>query len=183
MNRLNFGGQASTSDGVVRTDPGGENPVAKTEAMHYQGPVLAASVQGTPLGQSVVSAGLADEAVVHAVPLDEMLPSNAPEVDAIAREAVLRTSTGSVTALLSLEETEHFRTLWNELQGKFVDEPRSAVQQADALVSEVIDKIIAMFSKERSSLESQWREGKDVSTEDLRQALQHYRSFFNRLVV
>jgi len=64
-----------------------------------------------------------------------------------------------------------------------VDEPRSAVQQADALVSDVIDKITEMFSNEHGSLEEQWKEGKDVSTEDLRQALQHYRSFFNRLVV
>jgi hypothetical protein len=32
-------------------------------------------------------------------------------------------------------------------------------------------------------LESQWNQGSDVSTEDLRKALQHYRSFFNRLVV
>jgi hypothetical protein len=49
-------------------------------------------------------------------------------------------------------------------------------------VSEVIEKITEMFSSERSSLEGQWKEGNDVSTEDLRQALQHYRSFFNRLV-
>lgn len=183
MNQLNFGGQVNTSDGAVRTDQGGENPVAKTEPMHYQGPVLAAPVQGTPVSKSVMAVGLAEAAVVSAVPLDETRPSNIPEVDAIAREGVLGMSTGSVTSLLTLEETEHFRTLWNEIQGKFVDEPRSAVQQADALVSEVIDKIIAMFSKERSSLESQWKEGKDVSTEDLRQALQHYRSFFKRLVV
>jgi hypothetical protein len=40
-----------------------------------------------------------------------------------------------------------------------------------------------MFSNEHGSLEEQWKEGKDVSTEDLRQALQHYRSFFKRLVV
>jgi hypothetical protein len=42
---------------------------------------------------------------------------------------------------LTDEESEHFRTRWNEIQGKFVDEPRSAVQQADALVSEVIEQI------------------------------------------
>jgi hypothetical protein len=40
-----------------------------------------------------------------------------------------------------------------------------------------------MFADEHSSLESQWNQGEDVSTEDLRKALQHYRSFFNRLVV
>ncbi len=64
-----------------------------------------------------------------------------------------------------------------------MDEPRSAVQQADALVSEVIEQITQMFAKEHSSLESQWTQGNDVSTEDLRKALQYYRAFFNRLVV
>ena len=109
--------------------------------------------------------------------LDDKVRSNIPPVD------VTDQNVGSGVALLSHDESEHFRTRWNEVQGRFVDEPRSAVQQADALVAEVIDKITAMFAKEHSSLEGQWKEGKDVSTEDLRKALQHYRSFFNRLVV
>jgi hypothetical protein len=40
-----------------------------------------------------------------------------------------------------------------------------------------------MLAREHSSLECQWNQGKDVSTEDLRKALQRHRSFFNRLVV
>ena len=106
-----------------------------------------------------------------------------PKVEATAHINPISPNAESVAALLNHEESEHFRTLWNEIQGKFVDEPRSAVQQADALVSDVIEKITQMFSSERSSLEGQWKEGNDVSTEDLRKALQHYRSFFNRLVV
>lgn len=47
----------------------------------------------------------------------------------------------------------------------------------------VIEKITQMFANEHSSLEGQWNQGNDVSTEDLRKALQRYRSFFNRLVV
>jgi hypothetical protein len=86
-------------------------------------------------------------------------------------------------ALLNLDESEQFRKRWNEVQGRFVDDPRSAVQQADTLVSEVIAKITVMFANEHGSLEGQWNQGDQVSTEDLRVALQHYRSFFNRLVV
>jgi len=93
------------------------------------------------------------------------------------------TNARSSTALLDREESEHLHTRWSEIQGKFVDEPRSAVQQADALVTEVIEKITQMFVNEHSSLESQWNQGNDVTTEDLRQALQHYRAFFHRLVV
>ena len=135
-------------------------------------------VQEIPMGRDFVDVGSSEEAL-----LDEKPASNVPEVDAIIPVAVIGTNTGSVAALLNHEESEHFRTLWNEIQGKFVDEPRSAVQQADALVSNVIEKITKIFANEHSSLEEQWKEGKDVSTEDLRKALQHYRSFFNRLVV
>ena len=88
----------------------------------------------------------------------------------------------SPAPLLNHEDSEQLRTRWNEIQGKFVDEPRDAVQQADALVAEVVQKIIKMFASEHSSLDGQWNQGNDVSTEDLRKALQHYRAFFNRLV-
>ena len=89
----------------------------------------------------------------------------------------------SPAALVSHEEAEHFRTRWNEIQGKFIDEPRLAVQQADALVSEVIAQITSKFANEHSSLDGQWNQGNDVSTEDLRKIIQSYRSFFNRLVL
>ena len=104
-------------------------------------------------------------------------------VETSLQEAPIRLNDGSLMALLEREESEHFRTRWNEIQGRFVDEPRSAVQQADALVSEVVEKITQMFASEHNSLESQWNQGNDVTTEDLRKALQHYRAFFNRLVV
>ena len=134
-------------------------------------PVLAAL--DTPRGGTVAADGS----------MDETIPSTAPEGEAISHEAPVSTNAGSSTPLLDREESEHLHTRWSEIQGKFVDEPRSAVQQADALVTEVIEKITQMFVNEHSSLESQWNQGNDVSIEDLRKALQRYRSFFNRLVV
>lgn len=84
--------------------------------------------------------------------------------------------------LFSAEDSRRFRTAWIELQGKFVDEPRSAVQQADELVSGVIKQLIQTFTHEHTSLDSKWNQCNNVSTEDLRQALLRYHSFFNRLV-
>jgi hypothetical protein len=89
---------------------------------------------------------------------------------------------GSTTSLLQNGETERLRGRWNEIQGKFVDEPRFAIQQADELLSEVVEKITLMFANEQRTLEDQWKKGNEVSTEDLRKALIHYRSFFNRLM-
>ena len=38
------------------------------------------------------------------------------------------------------------------------------------------------FAQERARLEHQWDRGDNVTTEDLRVALQKYRSFFDRLL-
>ena len=85
-------------------------------------------------------------------------------------------------ALFEPAALSQFNARWSEVQTSFVDEPRRAVQQADALVSDVIKRIADSFGSERESLERQWDRGDDVSTEDLRQALQRYRSFFSRLL-
>ena len=86
------------------------------------------------------------------------------------------------TPLFAENETNDFRHRWTDVQAGFVDEPRQAVQQADALVASAIKRLAESFANERSSLERQWSEGADVSTEDLRVALRRYRSFFDRLL-
>jgi len=86
------------------------------------------------------------------------------------------------TTLFPEKETTDFRTRWTDIQTGFVDEPRRAVEQADALVAEVIKRLADSFAEERSKLEGQWGRGDDVSTEDLRVSLRRYRSFFDRLL-
>jgi hypothetical protein len=84
--------------------------------------------------------------------------------------------------LFAGEDADRFRSRWQEVQAGFVDEPRQAVQDADGLVADLMQRLAATFSDERASLESQWDSGQDASTEDLRVALQRYRSFFDRLL-
>jgi hypothetical protein len=79
-------------------------------------------------------------------------------------------------------EAEGFRSRWGDVQTGFVDEPRSAVEQADGLVAEMMKRLAQVFTDERSKLEEQWSRGDDISTEDLRQALRRYRSFMDRLL-
>ena len=83
--------------------------------------------------------------------------------------------------LFENNEAEEFRTKWLDVQSRFVDDPSVAVKDADDLVADVIKNITRSFADKRIALESQWKSG-DVSTEDLRVALKHYRSFFNRLL-
>ena len=86
------------------------------------------------------------------------------------------------TPLFPENEATNFRNRWTEIQAAFVDEPRRAVEQADALVADVIKRLASSFADERSKLEGQWGRGDNVSTEDLRVALQRYRAFFDRLL-
>ncbi len=79
-------------------------------------------------------------------------------------------------------ELDGLRTRWKEVQTAFVDEPRKAVEQADGLVASAMKRLAEVFAEERSGLEKQWDRGDSVSTEDLRVALQRYRSFFDRLL-
>jgi hypothetical protein len=79
-------------------------------------------------------------------------------------------------------ELNEFRARWDKVQIGFVDEPRAAVEQADGLVATIVKRIAEQFAAERAELEHQWDRGDNVSTEDLRQALRRYRSFFDRLL-
>ncbi|HET7813679.1 MAG TPA: hypothetical protein VFL13_04845 [Candidatus Baltobacteraceae bacterium] len=80
------------------------------------------------------------------------------------------------------EQMDDLRSRWSDVQASFVDDPQSAVQQAHDLVTRIVNDLTNTFTRERSSLESQWSGGGEADTEDLRVALQRYRSFFNRLL-
>ena len=86
------------------------------------------------------------------------------------------------TPLLPQEEAGKFQSRWADVQTSFVDEPRRSVQEGDSLVAELMQRLASSFAEERKALEAQWDRGDDVSTEDLRVALQRYRSFFDRLL-
>lgn len=86
------------------------------------------------------------------------------------------------SSLLPENVGSEFRSQWDRIQVSFVDEPRKAVEQADSLVAQVMQHVARTFSDERKNLEGQWSRGDNVSTEDLRLALQRYRTFFSRLL-
>jgi hypothetical protein len=111
-----------------------------------------------------------------------------PDPDAASREPEGDAGEGreregaAATPLFSPDEAESLRGRWDAVQTEFVDEPRSAVEKADALVGDVMQRLLDGFSSERNRLEREWDRGDGVSTEDLRVALKRYRSFFDRLL-
>lgn len=84
--------------------------------------------------------------------------------------------------LFPVNDMAGLRARWREIQIEFLDDPRRAVEQANALVGLAIQQLTDVFANEHAQIENLWAGGKDVSTEDLRQALCRYRSFLDRLL-
>ncbi len=80
------------------------------------------------------------------------------------------------------EEVDDLQSRWNSIQTRFVDEPRSSVEQADALVEDAMARIAKAFTNKRTLLDQQWMNQSNASTEELRTTLQGYRTFLNRLL-
>lgn len=128
-----------------------------------------------------------------AVPAPEA-PREAEESTAVEREpipaakaseaqplaAAPEPSTGQ--ALFAGDNLAELRARWAGVQAAFVDDPKECVQEADGLVSDLVEQLTAGFAETRWHLEEQWNRGEEASTEDLRVALMHYREFFERLL-
>jgi hypothetical protein len=168
---------------VVNSDPVTNNVLMDAPLIHETPIIETNHAISSPMNNPLADEYPVGGTVALVDPMHVTTGQETPMGEKITHEAPIGANAGSAAALLNQEESEHFRKRWNEIQGEFVDEPRFAVQQADALVSEVIEQITQMFTTEHTSLENQWNQGNEVSTEDLRKALQRYRSFFNRLVV
>ena len=100
----------------------------------------------------------------------------------VAKESEGAEEARQQTCFFTESESQEMRARWDKIQGSFVDQPRQAVEDADNLLGEAIKKLSEQLADERSSVIRQWNSGDSVSTEDLRQSLRRYRTFFERLM-
>jgi hypothetical protein len=114
---------------------------------------------------------------------EETPPDKAAATTNMPAAAEANQSARDPSALLPKNETDTFWQRWESIQARFVDDPRGSVQEADSLVEEVMSRLTETFSQQRTNLEGQWSRGGEATTEELRVALQRYRSFFKRLLV
>jgi len=102
---------------------------------------------------------------------------------------------------LSTRQREDYGRQWDQVQSTFVENPSGSVAVADRLVAEVMrtrgypvddfEQQSAVVSVDHPNVVANYREGHaiyhsfdrgDASTEDLRQAMQHYRALFDELL-
>ncbi|QQQ77957.1 hypothetical protein IOD16_05565 [Saccharothrix sp. 6-C] len=91
-------------------------------------------------------------------------------------------TTAGDAPLFTPDDAADYQAEWRALQADFVDDPREAVQRADELVAQVMQSLATTFTEHKHSLEEQWQRGDEAQTEELRQALKRYRTFFDRLL-
>lgn len=103
--------------------------------------------------------------------------------------------------LLSVEQCDRFGAAWEGVQKRFVDDPSGAVREADGLVKEVMsargypmgnfEQRVADLSVEHGKVVEHYRAARAIAlasangqaeTEDLRQAMVHYRALFSDLL-
>ena len=174
----------STADLAGRTSPKtNERDFERDLPMDGQ-PADADALDGQPMNEQRFDERNATTATTEPMPSTSATPMPSSSATAHDTPPHERLDDGSSNAapLFPTGEADTFRTRWTEVQTGFVDEPRNAVEQADGLVAEMMKQLAEVFADERSKLEEQWSRGDDISTEDLRQALRRYRSFFDRLL-
>ena len=97
-------------------------------------------------------------------------------------ESGARDNTGAGASEALLPNAEPFRRRWESVQVGFVDNPVQAVDDAEALVSSVMNELVAGFRAQRERLEAYRSNGNETSTDELRDAFRRYRDFFERLL-
>ncbi len=82
----------------------------------------------------------------------------------------------------SQEELGELQSRWKAIQVQFVDEPCSAVEQAEAFVAETSERVKQMLVDKQKVLGQQWLNHDEVTTEELRVIMQDYRTLLNQML-
>jgi hypothetical protein len=140
----------------------------------------------------------ASQPVIAAAPADlEPSPSTASDYPAFTPEAdggteepgmasnlslvpVTFTAPEPATDSLPAASTASANGPWNEIQALFVDDPRASIERAAGLVDDRVEELIQSVRERQHSMQAGWQ-ATYAGTEELRVALQHYRTFWNSL--
>jgi hypothetical protein len=150
----------------------------------YQDQAGAATIADVPAGEAAATAGRH----AAAVPAEtEMRPGE---------------STGALGDFSDLTygnlipDAEQFTAQWQQIQFRFVDDPRGSVTEAADVIAQVTAKMEAAIQErqraiqerqraiqeQQRSLRGRWGEGTNADTEALRETLRLYKTFLDQLI-
>jgi hypothetical protein len=124
---------------------------------------VATGADTAPLGQPATGA--------HAAP-----PAGTPGSAAGADAAFAAAGAAFVT------DADGYRASWVRIQSGFVDDPRGSVTEAAELITRITSTLVSAVQERERTLRGTWDGSGDADTENLRNALRDYRSFFERLI-
>ena len=95
-----------------------------------------------------------------------------------------------------IADTALYTKQWQQVQFKFVDDPRASVTEAADIVTQVTARLEAAIqerqraieerqraiAEQQRSLRGRWGEGTSADTEALRETLRMYRTFLDQLI-
>jgi hypothetical protein len=154
--------------GDVLTDEGEDAEPGRVDTDEADEPVRADVVDEA---DEPVRADVVDEAAgIDTVPADHTPGSDPREKLApVGPDSAMDPGTGS------------YQDRWGAIQAGFIDDPRRTVESASALVAEIWDEIARVITDEREGIADRWHTT-EGSTDDLRLAMQDYRTLYSRFI-
>jgi hypothetical protein len=168
-------------------------PAARTPAGEAPVGVAPAGDIGAPAGVPATAAEAAGSGGRHAA----ATPATAADGNLQPGEAAGNLGDFSDLTYGNLvPDAEQFTAQWQEIQFRFVDDPRGSVTEAADIVAQVTAKMEAAIqerqraieerqqaiAEQQRSLRGRWGEGSNADTENLRETLRMYKTFLDQLI-
>nr|WSY55285.1 hypothetical protein OG999_37610 [Streptomyces sp. NBC_00886] len=139
------------------------------------------SGKATPFGSDrAASSREADRSTGR--PEQSARPVHAPEPPPSASDRRRVPRDAENGSLVPHDESDKFSLRLQHAVTGFVDEPRSAVEEADHVLEEVAARFTEAVTKRRDTLHGSWESSASADTEQLRLALRDYRELTERLL-
>jgi hypothetical protein len=177
-----------TTPDVPVAGPDAANGYASNESVPYQDEAGAATIPDVPVTQDAAGSEVPGRTGRHAgVPAQELRPGEATDT---------LDDLGDLAFGNLLPDAADFTAQWQQIQFRFVDDPRASVTEAAEVVSQVTAKMEAAIqerqraiaerqqaiAERQRSLRGRWGEGSEADTETLRETLRMYRAFLDQLI-
>jgi hypothetical protein len=198
-------GAATIADVPAARSPMGEttasgDPMAETPATAAPAGDVPVPAGDAPAGTAAEAAGSTGRhaAAASAVPADAGLrPGEAADPGLRPGEAAGTLGDFSDLTYGNLvPDAEQFNAQWQQIQFRFVDDPRGSVTEAADVVAQVTAKMEAAIqerqraieerqhaiAEQQRSLRGRWGEDTNADTENLRETLRMYKTFLDQLI-